>query len=866
MNRYTTYKNYYPNLMQKILFAIIPLLVCICNANAAVLKGKVTDTKGEPLPFATVYVKGTTMGTAANAQAEYILHLPAGKHSIVCQYMGFKQKIVTVTIAENETKEQNFKLAELSMQMKSATVKSDAEDPAYAIIRKAIKKRKFHLKQVENFQSSIYLKGVIRNREMPETIFGIDISDEDLEDAGGGGSDSNSLGVMYLCEQEADYYTNGKKERTYIRSVRESGDPNGVGFSRFPPVISFYKNNVNPLYGLSERGFFSPINDNALLYYKYKFLGQFMQGDHLISKIQVIPRRAYEPLFYGYIYIVEKEWAIHSLDLWLTKKSNISQLDTLRIEQTYLPLKKDLWIIKSQVQYPTLDLFGFAFTGNFVTVYDKQKINQKIPDSLFDSKVISSYDSTASDKDSTYWATNRAVPLEEDEIEDYKINDSTLKKYNSEEYKDSIRKLRNKFKVSDIISGGIYYSGKKKYTIRTNSLLSGLVTYNNVEGVAATPKVWFTKRLDSSRYIYTVTGLRYGFGNSHFNAFSRISYKKYDRKWLGRYFELGLEGGKYIYQFNPNSTVQTVYNSFSTLVYGKNLMHLYERYTAAAFVKRNFSNGFAFSAKAGFQRRLPVSNTTYYTFANNDPPKWRPNTPNNLSNRLWEVHNAVLAKAELQYRPGAKYVQYPKFKSYIRSKWPLFTLSYEKGFSGILNSKTDFDKWRFGIVDYVNMKMLGSLEYNIAVGGFLNKKYASLPDMMHIQDNELLLSSPYVSGFQLAPYYLFSNVADFYTEAHVEYNMNGLLTNKIPLLRQARWNLVVGANTLFINTNNYYTEAFIGVDNLGYKIFRFLRVDVVRSWDHTKTVRTGIRLGLDLGVLNAAGSISIDNDNERFEW
>ncbi len=854
--------------MQRPFYSILLLIVLLAStASAAVIKGKITDTKGEPLPFATVYIEGTGIGTAANAVAEYSLTVSEGTHTIVCQYMGFKQANFIVTVTSQQTVEHNFKLSEQAYEMKDVVVKSNAEDPAYAKIRAAIKRRKFHLEQVENFQSSIYLKGVIRNRELPEKIFGIEIPAEDIADSRGGGGDSSSLGIMYLCEQEADYYTNGKKERTYIRSVRESGMSNGVGLSQLPPVVSFYENNVNPLYGLSERGFISPISDNALLYYKYKFQGQFMQGSHLISKIKVIPRRAYEPLFSGTIYIVEDDWAIHSLDLLLTHKSNLEQLDTLRIEQTYLPLQKDAWIIKSQVQYPTIDLLGLGFTGNFVAVYDQQKFGHKMPDSLFNSKIISSYDSTANDKDSLYWAGNRAVPLEEDEIEDYQIKDSSLNVYRSLEYRDSVRKMFNKLNVFDLILDGYYHAGKDyKYTIRTNSLLGGLVTYNNVEGLAVTPKIWYTHRIDTSRYIYTTTGLRYGFGNTHFNAFTRISYKKYDRKWLGRNLEIGIEGGKYIHQFNPQNTVATLYNSFSTLVYGKNLMHLYERYTAAAFIKRNFANGFSFNAKAGFQRRLPLYNTTFYTWANNDPPKWKPNTPVNLSNRLWEAHNAILAKAEVSYRPGAKYVQYPKFKSYVRSKWPLFTLSYEKGFSGILNSKTDFDKWRFAITDYVNMKLLGSIEYNIAAGGFINSNYVSLPDMMHIQDNELLIASPYVSGFQLAPYYLYSNTANLYGEAHVEYNMNGLLTNKIPLFRQARWNLVTGSNTLFINTNNYYTEVYVGIDNLGFKIFRFLRVDVVRSWDHTKQAHTGIRIGIDTGVLGAAGTVSITEDKEKFTW
>ena len=109
------------------------------------------------------------------------------------------------------------------------------------------------------------------------------------------------------------------------------------------------------------------------------------------------------------------------------------------------------------------------------------------------------------------------------------------------------------------------------------------------------------------------------------------------------------------------------------------------------------------------------------------------------------------------------------------------------------------------------------------------------------------------------------HAAKLYGEAHVEWNLNGFLTNKIPLLKNAGWNLVAGNNTLYLNQSNYYTEAFVGIDNLGYKLLRF-RLDVVRGWDHTGQVRTGLRFGFDGGLLAGLAGISIGDDKEKFNW
>ena len=142
------------------LVLIIVLLPFLAKAGTVV--GKVTDNTGEPLPFAIVFVKGTTNGTSANANGEYQLHLPDGSYQLTVQYMGYKQVSQLVTVKGNGTTMKNFKLLEQALELKEAVIKD--EDPAYYIIRKTIERRKFHLQQVRSFQTSIYLKGVLRNR------------------------------------------------------------------------------------------------------------------------------------------------------------------------------------------------------------------------------------------------------------------------------------------------------------------------------------------------------------------------------------------------------------------------------------------------------------------------------------------------------------------------------------------------------------------------------------------------------------------------------------------------------------------------------------------------------------------------------
>jgi hypothetical protein len=70
----------------------------------------------------------------------------------------------------------------------------------------------------------------------------------------------------------------------------------------------------------------------------------------------------------------------------------------------------------------------------------------------------------------------------------------------------------------------------------------------------------------------------------------------------------------------------------------------------------------------------------------------------------------------------------------------------------------------------------------------------------------------------------------------------------------------MGTNTYYAGTNNYIVEAFAGIDNLGYKAARLIRLDFVHGWNHLNQTFYGFRIGI-----NANGIIRINlRDNE--EW
>ena len=88
--------------------------------------------------------------------------------------------------------------------------------------------------------------------------------------------------------------------------------------------------------------------------YKYKLVGMFFEDGQRINSIQEIPKRKHDPVFSGIINIMEDSWRIHSLQLVLTKDAQIDFVDTLRINQLFVPIDKDIWFQFSN---------KFTFTG-----------------------------------------------------------------------------------------------------------------------------------------------------------------------------------------------------------------------------------------------------------------------------------------------------------------------------------------------------------------------------------------------------------------------------------------------------------------------------------------------------------------------
>jgi len=835
-------------------FFFITVFICFSfTAFAGKISGKVTDDKGAVLPYASILIKGTSKGTTTNNLGVYFLQLTAGTYTIVCQYVGYArvEKIITVG---NDDAILDFQLSPQQTTMKEVTVKSGGEDPAYEIMRNAIKKKPTYRDPLDSFTCEAYIKTLIKTRKLPKKIFGQKIEDKDKKE---GGLDSAGKGILYLSESITKIaYKKPEKVKLEVLSGRESGS-NGYGFN-FPSFINFYNDNVNVFISqFSPRGYVSPLADGTFGFYRFKYLGSFYENGKAINKIQVTPKRKFEPLFFGTINITEDDWRIHSLELNLNKESALEILDTLTIKQIHVPINDSIWRTKDQTVYFTFNQFGVDAVGNFLNVYNKYETEPEFSKKYFNNVVVK-YDTAVNKRSKNYWDSVRPVQLEPEEVKDYLKKDSMYQYRKdsifSKPYIDSMRKAQGKITAMKVLWNGFTrsdYDPKKPVTFTWQPLLKNL-QYNTAEGVVLNMEATIRKSIrETGRRISFTPHLRYGLSNTHFNAWATLQLSK-------RSFEIDddggtssrvtwtFDGGKRVSQFNKENPILPLVNSAYTLLLHENYMKIYENYFGSVTFNKRFDNDLRITGNILYEDRLPLNNTTDYSFFKTDKT-FTPNYPFEKITEQFPQHQALIASVELQYQPGQQFIQFPRSKVPLGSKYPTFALQYHKGFQNILGSDVNFDKWKFSVWDDMNFKLQGKLKYRLSIGGFLNSKQVYIQDYQHFNGNQTIFASPYTNSFQLAPYYANSTTEAFYATANIEHHFNGFLTNKIPLFRRLNWNLVAGSNAFYVNKNNNYVEVFAGLEN----ILKVFRVDVVGSYLNGKKGQVGIRIGLG-GLLGSA--------------
>lgn len=841
---------------------------------AGTVSGKITDETNEGLPFVSVYLKGTTQGVTSNKEGKYSIELSSGNNELIFQFIGYKTHAENVKIESDEQKIiLNVKMESQPYEIAEVTVNATAEDPAYEVMRKAIKMRKYYLDQVQSYSCNVYIKGLQRVTSYPKKFMGFDVNAE--------GDIDPKTGIFYLSESVSKYFfKQPDKVHEVMVSSKVSGGSKAFSYNRTSDLLlNFYENVVN-VQVVSKRGFVSPIAEGAMFYYNYHLAGTFYENGKAINKIQVLPKRKHDPVFRGYIYITDNTWRIHSTDLYLIKDAGIEVVDTLRINHVYLPVKTasasdDVWMLFSNKLTFSFSIFAFKGNGMYLSILSKynvkpdfsaknpfpsqtvsqnvsppvtvtkKELKQKKQEEKKENKPFSTgemmkVNDDANKKDTVYWMEMRPVPLTSEESLDYRKKDSIEVIHDSKPFLDSVDKKTNKFKPTDFLFGYSYDNRFKKRTTTFSPLIEN-VQFNTVQGWVAAAEMEIHKKFELEKGLYKTISASYGFSDKRINAGGKLLYE-FNPKTFSH---VVIEGGRQPVQFSEKKPISPLINSVYTLADESNYMKLYQKDFLKFSYNSELANGIYFRSFLEYSDRSPLMNASDFVlfpaeknhriYSSNDPL-----FPKNDSVFSFKKNQSLELRLNLRLRYRQKYVTRPDEKWVYGSKYPTLNLEYRKGISSVFGSDVNYDLLKLNITDKMNFKLLGKASYLVSAGKFVNRNKIQFMDYYHFSGNKTIFSNFDFSDFQLLDYYAYST-KNYFIEAHYEHDFGGFILNKFPLLRKLKLNELAGIHYLYTEKNQNYYEIFVGIEKLN-----IARIDFVSSFTNNQHLMTGIRLGLEI--------------------
>jgi hypothetical protein len=793
----------------------LPILISlfICNVLQAQLRGIITNTEGEPLPYATVYIQGTSSGTVSNGEGQYELELKEpGNYTVTFQYVGYQKFSYTFSY-DGQPLSYPVILKHDTSLVREIVISANREDPAFEIIRKAIKKRKYYKQQVASYEADLYVKGVIKMLDAPKEIMGEKIGNL------GGLIDTTGKGILYLSESKSAFYFQAPNQTKEVMEYSVKSADNSLFTANQFSWASFdlYTEYIN--FG---RSIVSPIADNALIYYNYTLEQSFVdpQG-YIVNKIKILPKSTNSPLLTGYIYITDDLWNVYSTDLLLAGPAiKNTFLDTIQVKQVYVPVKNpDVW-----------RLFTYVFSN-----YDLEKDVSP----FFKTNETFKVEQNALKRDSAFWNEIRPIPLTEEEKVDYIQKDSLRRIWETPAYRDSVDRENNQFSALKLLTGYSIVNSRKNTSLTFPSPL-GTIRFNAMEGFKLGLNAIYEKE-DSTYRKWTVNPiLDYGFSDKTWKPKIRLEYR-FDNYSLGKIF---FSAGRTNQQFEPREPITERNNTWSSLWDKENKIRLYRNDFASIGYSQEILNGLFLDISSTYTHRSPIFVTTQYSFRK-PLSIYDENIPRtDLPEEAYAENTYWRNSVEILIRPGHKFSSYPNLKIRDVSEWPNITLAAESGIS-LSENTANFSKLTLRLRDYyVNMRLAGYFSYNAEAGWSLGTKPKYFGDYFHPMGNELLSPiAPDLSSFNLLPYYEYST-NNYYMQLNFRHHFNGFIADRIPLINKTSFKFVSGFSGLYEPSKGRYLELFAGIENFRLGPVQLFDIDYTWSFDENGFRDHGITIRL----------------------
>lgn len=777
------------------------------------VSGVVYDEFNQPMPYASVAFKGTTIGMVTNENGKFYLESKDNNLTLIVSFIGYRPQERVLTVGGNY--DLKF-ILESENTIETITIiggkQSKKNNPAIDILRKIWeRKRKNGLYMYDQYKIDKYEKiqfdlNNIDSAFTQKKIFkGMEFIFEQVDT-------SNITGKTYLPifinEALSEVYGDNKinKQKEILTANKTSG------FSGNQQILAFIKDLYNEydVYNnfitIFDKSFHSPISRFGIDIYNYVLADSAYIDNKWCYNIVYYPRRKGELTFKGDFWVNDSTFAIKKINMAVTQSANINWVKEIYIEQ-------DFEVVNDSVFLLSRDHFmsDFAFRkkdeskgvyGRRTTIYQNHVFNQEKPKDFYKEEV-NYYDDAIYHRDDDFWNDNRFESLSRDERGVYKMLD-TLQ---------TVKQFRRMYDLVATLGSGYYQMGNFDYGPIFSSF-----GYNDVEGVRlrAGGRTYFGQndlwRLEG----YTA----YGFRDNKF---------KYgiSGKWLiDTKNRLIISGGN-------RRDIEQIGASLTTTndVLGRSFA------SSAVFASGDNSKLTNVNLSNIMLEIEPVKHLTFKTaFSYRTLESASPST---FSLDYYDDEGNVQSKVTqseinfmVDYTPGIKTIGYGVERSIVDNNYARIYLSYSQGLKGVFDSDFNYEKVQLYYKQPIVIGLFGRLFVTTEIG----KTFGEIPLglMSVVPGNQSYFLIP--SNFNLLNYYEF--ITDEYATLQLEHHFNGKLFSRVPYFRDLNLREIVGVKAgvgtisdenrainasgiTYLAPTKPYWEYNVGVGN----IFKVMRID-----------------------------------------
>lgn len=760
------------------------LLIIICipfslfsQSKQTFIKGKITDAQtNEPIPFANIFFKGTTIGTTSDFDGNYSIKTdnPTDSlHVLVLNYKGRGKKVkrgIAQTI--------DFQLKPTSFDLGLVVIKA-GENPAYEIIRKAREnKNNFNMNNLDAYEYKSYTKIDISLDKITEkfrnskTMKPFAPIFDSLQKAAG--EHGQVVLPFFITEQLSDVYylKDPKRQKTIVQGNKITGLVI-ENFQIFEQFIgkAFQEYNFNDNFvNILERSFLSPIGAGSLSFYDYYIQDTIPIDNDSCIELKVKPRNNVDLLFSGKIWISKNNYALRRIDLEILPTANINFIERYKIQQDYEQVTDNQSFVpsKTRVLVDLQDL-GDSTAGLIGKFYIANKdfvVNQPKPIKFYQQNL--EIDPNSRNKEEEYWQVERRKMITDAETVErsYTVIDSLRKSPRISTIRRAIRIIWDGYYNFKYVQLGHWYT---------------MFGYNDIEGFRFQGTL--QTNINWSKKWILKGHLAYGFKDTKLKYNGQVEYFLDRSKWekIGIRHQYDIERLGIDPDFLESHVFLNWLFIFSSQFGYLQRMSLTDQ--TRIWYETDHWRGWNSKFIVNHKHFQPLGDYTFawYDDKNNVQTDFRSTdftfVTSYSAKRVWLVED--------NWRFGAESL-----------RGNVWTFKATVGVKDVLGSDFNYTKLSLNVQRFWNTGYLGRLDYNITASKVFGK--VPYPLATIFQGNEPIFSSE--KSYNLMNFFEFA--ADESVEAIILHHFDGLLFNRIPLLKRLKLREVAGVNVIFSSYDN----------------------------------------------------------------